>query len=66
MQYFLLPVLLGRSIISCVLANSLYALATIWYAYITHLGYRGNASMISLIFYYYTVLYALLWVHIHT
>lgn len=41
-QYFLLPFLLGRAIISCILSNTLYALATIWYAYITHLGYRGK------------------------
>lgn len=41
-QYFLLPFLLGRAIVSCILSNTLYALATIWYAYITHLGYRGE------------------------
>jgi hypothetical protein len=41
-QYFLLPVLLGRSVLACILSNTLYALATVWYAYITHLGYRGT------------------------
>ncbi len=41
LQYFLLPLLMGRSIIACLLSNLLYALATVWYAYITHLGYRG-------------------------
>jgi hypothetical protein len=40
-QYFLLPILLSRSVLSCVLSNALYAVATIWYAYITHLGYRA-------------------------
>ena len=44
LQYFLLPVLLGRSIVACALSNTLYAAATIWYAYITHLGYRGTSS----------------------
>ena len=43
-QYFLLPVLLGRSILACVLSNTLYALATVWYAYISHLGYRGECE----------------------
>lgn len=34
--------LLSRSIFACVFSNTLYALATVWYAYITHLGYRGE------------------------
>lgn len=41
MQYFLLPLLLSKGIIACILSNSLYAVATLWYAYITHLGYRA-------------------------
>jgi len=41
LQYFLLPLLLSRAILSCILANSLYALATVWYAYITYLGYKA-------------------------
>jgi len=41
LQYFLLPLLIGNSVLSCILANILYALATVWYAYITHLGYRA-------------------------
>ncbi|KAJ1408055.1 UNC-50 [Ochromonadaceae sp. CCMP2298] len=45
-QYFLLPILLSRSVFSCVLSNALYAVATIWYAYITHLGYRGTCVYI--------------------
>ena len=42
LQYFLLPILMVRGAIPCVLSNLLYAMATIWYAYITHLGYRGR------------------------
>ncbi len=34
--------LLSKGIFSCILSNTLYAIATIWYAYITHLGYRGK------------------------
>lgn len=41
LQYFLLPILLGRSFICCILSNSLYAVATSWYAYITYLGYTA-------------------------
>lgn len=41
LQYFLLPLLLNRAVISCILANTLYAVAAVWYAYITHLGYRA-------------------------
>jgi hypothetical protein len=63
LQYFLLPLLLGRSILSCILANSLYAIATVWYAYITHLGYRalpflGNTQVF---FWYPVVATALIW-----
>jgi len=41
LQYFLLPLLLGRSFISCILSNTLYAVATAWYSYITYLGYTA-------------------------
>mmetsp|Transcript_40623 Transcript_40623/g.41468 ORF Transcript_40623/g.41468 Transcript_40623/m.41468 type:complete len:256 (+) Transcript_40623:134-901(+) len=41
LQYFLLPLLMGNSVLSCLLSNLLYAGATVWYAYITHLGYRA-------------------------
>jgi hypothetical protein len=41
LQYFLLPLLLGKGVLSCVLSNTLYALSSIWYFYITHLGYRA-------------------------
>mmetsp|Transcript_30976 Transcript_30976/g.47480 ORF Transcript_30976/g.47480 Transcript_30976/m.47480 type:complete len:277 (+) Transcript_30976:74-904(+) len=40
-QFFLLPVVLGRSFVSLILANALYAFAFSWYFYITHLGYRA-------------------------
>lgn len=48
-QYFLLPLLLSKSILACIVSNSLYAIATIWYAYITHLGYRGMSLPSALI-----------------
>jgi hypothetical protein len=43
-QYFLLPILLSPSLLSSILANVLYGASIIWYAYITHLGYRGELS----------------------
>ena len=33
---------MSKAVLSCVLANTLYAAAIVWYAYITHLGYRGE------------------------
>jgi hypothetical protein len=44
-QYFLLPILLGRSALSCLVSNTLYAMATAWYFYITYLGYRSKLSV---------------------
>eukprot|EP01082_Thalassiosira_pseudonana_P003795 g3275.t1.1.5e174189 g3275 g3275.t1 contig12:1758046-1758929(+) len=41
-QFFLLPVVLGTSLLSLGVANTLYAIAFGWYFYITHLGYRGE------------------------
>mmetsp|Transcript_26389 Transcript_26389/g.44560 ORF Transcript_26389/g.44560 Transcript_26389/m.44560 type:complete len:253 (-) Transcript_26389:216-974(-) len=41
LQYFLLPVLLSPRMLSSLLANALYGASIIWYAYITHLGYRA-------------------------
>jgi len=41
LQYLLLPIILSRAMFSCILSNTLYAVATIWYAYISHLGYRA-------------------------
>eukprot|EP00804_Cyclotella_cryptica_P020565 CCRYP_003409-RA/>CCRYP_003409-RA protein AED:0.31 eAED:0.31 QI:139/1/1/1/0.5/0.4/5/1846/297 len=40
-QFFLLPVVLGSSLLSLGVANTLYAFAFGWYCYITHLGYRA-------------------------
>lgn len=40
LQLLLLPLLLGPSVWSLVLSNTLYALAFSVYFYITHLGYR--------------------------
>eukprot|EP00605_Chrysophyceae_sp_TOSAG23-4_P002123 GSChrysophyteH1.ASY1.ANO1.2349.1 assembled CDS len=39
LQYLLLPVVLGKGALCCILANSIYAGAAIWYSYITYLGY---------------------------
>jgi hypothetical protein len=36
--------LLGKGFLACLLSNTLYAAATVWYAYITHLGYRGKST----------------------
>jgi len=40
-QFFLLPLVLGKSLISLIISNTLYAAAFAWYWYITHLGYRA-------------------------
>mmetsp|Transcript_28357 Transcript_28357/g.39909 ORF Transcript_28357/g.39909 Transcript_28357/m.39909 type:complete len:299 (+) Transcript_28357:156-1052(+) len=40
-QFFLLPLILGRSLLALIVANTLYAVAFAWYWYITHLGYRA-------------------------
>jgi len=40
-QFFLLPVVLGTSLLSLGVSNTLYAIAFGWYFYITHLGYRA-------------------------
>ena len=41
-QFFLLPVVLGTSLLSLGFSNTLFALSFGWYFYITHLGYRGE------------------------
>jgi len=41
LQFFLLPVVLGKSFTALLLANVLYATGFSWYCYITHLGYRA-------------------------
>ena len=40
-QFFLLPLVLGKSLIALIVSNTLYASALSWYWYITHLGYRA-------------------------
>lgn len=41
LQYFLLPLLMGTSTLSCLAANILYATACIWYTYNTYLGFSA-------------------------
>ena len=41
-QFFLLPVVLGTSLLSLGCSNTLFAVSFGWYFYITHLGYRGE------------------------
>mmetsp|Transcript_3489 Transcript_3489/g.5069 ORF Transcript_3489/g.5069 Transcript_3489/m.5069 type:complete len:300 (-) Transcript_3489:84-983(-) len=41
LQFFLLPIVLGKSFIALFVSNTLYAIAFSWYFYITHLGYRA-------------------------
>jgi len=40
-QFFLLPVVLGTSLLSFGVSNTLFAISFSWYFYITHLGYRA-------------------------
>jgi hypothetical protein len=40
-QFFLLPLVLGKSLFALLVSNTLYAAAFGWYWYITHLGYRA-------------------------
>jgi len=40
-QFFLLPIVLGKSLLALVVSNTLYAIAFSWYFYVTHLGYRA-------------------------
>jgi len=40
-QFFLLPLVLGISLMALILSNTLYVLAFGWYFYVTHLGYRA-------------------------
>jgi len=42
-QFFLLPVVLGTSLLSLGVSNTLFAVSFGWYFYITHLGYRGES-----------------------
>ena len=45
LQFFLLPLVLGTSLLSLGAANTLFAVAFGWYFYITHLGYRGERDI---------------------
>lgn len=40
-QFFLLPLVLGKSLFALVVSNTMYAAGFAWYWYITHLGYRA-------------------------
>lgn len=40
-QFFLLPLVLGKSLFALLVSNTLYAASFAWYWYITHLGYRA-------------------------
>jgi len=40
-QFFLLPLVLGKSLLALMVSNSLFAFAFGWYFYVTHLGYRA-------------------------
>ena len=46
-QFFLLPIVLGKGFVSFLVSNLLYSVGFFGYFYITHLGYRGE-------FYYLT------------
>lgn len=63
LQYFLLPILIGRSIFSCLLSNTLYAAATIWYSYITYLGYTALPFLgkTQVFLWYPTVITCIVW-----
>jgi len=40
-QFFLLPLVLGKSLAALLLSNTLFGVAFGWYFYVTHLGYRA-------------------------
>jgi len=40
-QFFLLPLVLGKSLFALIISNTLYAASLAWYWYVTHLGYRA-------------------------
>jgi len=40
-QFFLLPIVLGRNFMAFFMSNVLYGIAFGWYFYVTHLGYRA-------------------------
>jgi hypothetical protein len=57
LQYFMLPLLVHKGVMSTVVANSLYSVAIVWYAYITHLGYKALPFLSnSQVFFWYTLI----------
>jgi len=57
LQYLLLPLLVHKGVLSSVVANTLYAVAVVWYAYITHLGYKALPFLSnSQVFFWYTLI----------
>lgn len=40
-QFFFLPIVLGRNFMAFFISNALYGIAFGWYFYVTHLGYRA-------------------------
>lgn len=44
-QFFLLPLVLGKSFLALFVSNTIYAAAFAYYWYITHLGYRGTVCL---------------------
>jgi hypothetical protein len=63
LQYVLLSLVLGKGVFSCIFANTLYALAAVWYSYITYIGYTtlpflGNTQVFL---WYPTCAVACLW-----
>ena len=48
LQYFLLPFLVADGFLPILVSNTLYAIAFIYYHYITFLGYSGKFSVVLL------------------
>jgi len=44
-QFFFLPIVLGRNFMAFLISNVLYGIAFGWYFYVTHLGYRGEFTL---------------------
>jgi hypothetical protein len=63
LQYALLPIVLGKGVLSCLFANTLYAIGACWYSYITYIGYTtlpflGNTQVFL---WYPCILIGLVW-----
>ena len=46
LQYFAIPIVLQPTFIGCLVANTAYAFACVYYHYITFLGYNCTAQLI--------------------